>query len=295
MTADASRHHRHTQRGAVRTALIATDLDGTLLRSDRTISPRTRAALRAAQDRDVAVAFVTARPPWAVELLADQIDLSGLAICLNGAAIYDLDRHEVIDRQTFSLDAYRALIGELRACAPGIAFVVQQGGGALQDFHEHRFPPLWADWTGVACPRIECALTIPGDTVAKIIAHHPTHGADALRDLIAAAVETRADASHSDPRIVELSPVGVSKASGVVALCRILGIELGGVIAFGDMPNDIPMLSIVGHSVGMANAHAEVLSVVDEVTASNDDDGVALVLERLLTNGSGGTKPVAAA
>jgi Cof subfamily protein (haloacid dehalogenase superfamily) len=238
---------------------------------------------------DIAVAFVTARPPWAVELLADQIDLSGLAICLNGALIYDLDRREVIEKRTFTPDVYRELIVGLRECAPGIAFVVQQGGGTLHDFHEHRFPPLWADWAGVTCPRIECALTVPDDSVSKIIGHHPAHEADALRALITGKVEARADVSHSDPRIIELAPVGVSKASGVVALCRILGIEASEVTAFGDMPNDIPMLSIAGRSVGMANAHSEVLAVVDEVTASNDDDGVALVVERMLANVDRGT------
>jgi Cof subfamily protein (haloacid dehalogenase superfamily) len=269
----------------VRATLIATDLDGTLLKSDRTISLRTRSALRAAQEAGVIVAFVTARPPWGVELLAEQIDLSGLAICLNGAVIYDLDRRVILRQQTFSVEGYQQLIVGLRECAPGITFVVQNGGGTLRDFHEHQFPALWADWSSEPCPRIDCALKVEGDGVAKIIAHHPEHGADVLRDLIADFVENRADISHSDPRIIELAPVGVSKASGIVALCQSLGIGLEDVVAFGDMPNDIPMLSIAGHSVGVANAHSDVLAIVDEVTASNDEDGVAVVVERLLALG----------
>jgi HAD superfamily hydrolase (TIGR01484 family) len=228
------------------------------------------------------IAYVTARPPWGVELLADQLELSGLAVCLNGAVTYDLERREVIERRTFSREGYKELITGLRECVPGITFVVQQGNGTLPDFHERQFPPLWADWSGEPYPRIECALTVAGDSVAKIIAHHPKHGADALRNLITSSVVNRADISQSDPRIVELAPVGVSKASGVVTLSRSLGIALEDVVAVGDMPNDIPMLSIAGHSVGVANAHPDVLAVVDEVTASNDDDGVAIFLERLL-------------
>ena len=73
----------------------------------------------------------------------------------------------------------------------------------------------------------------------------------------------------------------MTKATALERLCDDLGVESGAVVAFGDMPNDLPMLAWAGHAVAVANAHPEVLAAADEVTASNADDGVARVLERL--------------
>ena len=78
------------------------------------------------------------------------------------------------------------------------------------------------------------------------------------------------------------APSGVSKASGLASLCALLGLTAAEVIAFGDMPNDVPMLSFAGRGVAVSNAHPEVLAAADDVTASNEDDGVARVIEALL-------------
>ena len=75
----------------------------------------------------------------------------------------------------------------------------------------------------------------------------------------------------------------MTKATGLAGLAQRAGIGAAEVVAFGDMPNDLPMLAWAGRAVAVANAHPTVLAAADEVTASNDDDGVALVLERLLT------------
>ena len=73
----------------------------------------------------------------------------------------------------------------------------------------------------------------------------------------------------------------MSKAAALAELCAELGIEATEVVAFGDYPNDLPMLEWAGYAVAVANAHPDVLAAADEVTASNADDGVAVVLERL--------------
>ena len=86
----------------------------------------------------------------------------------------------------------------------------------------------------------------------------------------------------SDDGLVEISASGVSKATGLARLAEERGIDPGRAVAFGDMPNDLPMLAWAGRAVAVANAHPEVLALADEVTASNDEDGVARVLERLV-------------
>jgi hydroxymethylpyrimidine pyrophosphatase-like HAD family hydrolase len=81
---------------------------------------------------------------------------------------------------------------------------------------------------------------------------------------------------------MEISASGVSKAVALSRLADELGVPADEVVAFGDMPNDVPMLGWAGHAVAVANAHPDVLAAADEITASNDDDGVAQVIERLL-------------
>ncbi len=86
--------------------------------------------------------------------------------------------------------------------------------------------------------------------------------------------------THSSNLFVEVSAAGVTKAAALEGLCARLGVGAAPVVACGDMPNDLPMLRWAGHSVAVANAHPDVLAVVDEVTLSNNKDGVARVLDR---------------
>ena len=84
----------------------------------------------------------------------------------------------------------------------------------------------------------------------------------------------------SNSGLIEISAAGVTKASGLAWVCEKLDVPADKVVAFGDMPNDVPMLAWAGHGVAMANAHDDLLAVADEVTAPNSEDGVAQVLER---------------
>ena len=97
--------------------------------------------------------------------------------------------------------------------------------------------------------------------------------------------------SSSEDALLEISAAGVSKASALAAVCSARGIAAEEVIAFGDMPNDLPMLTWAGRGVAVANAHPEVLAAADEITAGNDECGVAQVLERLLERSAAGPVP----
>ncbi|MEV0693822.1 HAD-IIB family hydrolase [Streptomyces sp. NPDC050388] len=117
--------------------------------------------------------------------------------------------------------------------------------------------------------------------VDKVLLRHPVLG-DA--DVLAAATECLAPGlavTHAGPGMVEVLPAGFDKASGLSWVARKLGVACEDVVAFGDMPNDVPMLKWAGHSVAMANGHPELKAVADEIAPANDD-GVAVVLERIL-------------
>ena len=82
------------------------------------------------------------------------------------------------------------------------------------------------------------------------------------------------------PGSIEISAIGVSKAVGLEEVARPLEIRAEDIVAFGDMPNDVPMLLWAGHGVAMGNAHPEAIAAANEVTSANSDDGLARVLER---------------
>jgi hydroxymethylpyrimidine pyrophosphatase-like HAD family hydrolase len=119
----------------------------------------------------------------------------------------------------------------------------------------------------------------------KLMLRHGELSADALLARARAVCGHLAEFSHSSASdaLLEISAAGVSKASALARLCRRHGIAPSEVVAFGDMPNDLPLLGWAGHAVAVANAHPDVIAAADEVTTSNDGDGVARVLERLFS------------
>jgi Cof subfamily protein (haloacid dehalogenase superfamily) len=248
--------------------LAAIDLDGTLLRSDGTISARTRSAVRAA---GVDVVLVTARGPLTLRDIAAELGIEGTAICSNGALVVDLATQRVVRQRLLESEVAVELVHALRERLPGILFAVEHEAFA----HEPGFS-AW-NWRPPSGTRVADAVELLADPATKLILRHPGHETAAIQDLARELVGERATVVASGSEAVEVTAGGVNKATAVAEL----GLEAEQVVAFGDYPNDIPMLTWAGHGVAMGNAHPDVLAVADEVTASNDEDGVALVLERL--------------
>ncbi len=256
--------------------LIGCDLDGTLVRTDGTISARSVAAIARAENNGVPVVIVTGRPPrWLAEV-ADALGHRGLAVCANGALVYDLHTEEVVREDLLDPAVLREVVEALRAKLPDATFAVEYG---LTFFRERAYSPRWdRDNPNVRVVDSEALLTRPA---AKLLARHPSLSADELLDTARRAVGERATLTHSsNDGLLEVSASGVTKATGLAALAEERGIGARDVIAFGDMPNDLPMLVWAGWSYAVANAHPDVIAAADEVIGSNDDDGVASVLER---------------
>ncbi len=258
--------------------LVASDLDGTLLRSDGGVSQRTRAAFASARAAGLEVVLASARPPhWLSEIAAD-VGAGEIAICCNGAIVHDLHA-----RRTLHHFALPALVGErivraLRAAAPGVAFACEREETAIR---EPAYDPLWP--TPDMSPRTD-ALVFVREPVSKLVVQHPTVVQGRLQQLAVEICGEEATVTISGERLVEISAAGVTKGFALRRHCEELGIRPDEVVAFGDMPNDAEMLAWAGRGVAVANAHPDALAVADEVTASNDLDGVAIALERLLAN-----------
>ena len=258
--------------------LVATDLDGTALRSDGTVSPRTAAAFARVERSGSMLAFVTGRPPRWMRSVADAVRHRGRAICANGALIYDLHTERIVESHLITVEVLEQVVAQLRANVPELAFSVEYEAGFA---HESDFPIGRLD--GKVSPSADSVVaTLTAQPCAKLLALHPRMGPDPLYTTVHGLVGHLVTATHSSNRgLIEMSARGVTKASALAALAEQHDIKPSQVVAFGDMPNDLPMLSWAGTSYAVANAHPTVLAAVDHVTAANDDDGVAMVLEDL--------------
>ena len=260
--------------------LVATDLDGTLLREDGRISERSRQAIAGAQSAGLIVVFVTARPPRDVAAIAEHLGVTGIAVCSNGAIVQDLATGETHRHVRLCSDLARDLVAELRLAEPGVSFATEHGHKIGQ---EAGFPDFFADTVHHHPRRVDPAELLCAEELTKLLIHHQDHGAEALMHRVRRHARDRAEVIWSGGPFIEIVPSGVSKGAGLAAFCEGLGITAAEVIAFGDMPNDLPMLAYAGRGVAVANAHPDVLAAADEITAANDEDGVALVIETLLT------------
>jgi HAD superfamily hydrolase (TIGR01484 family) len=263
--------------------LVASDLDGTLLRPDETVSERTRRAVAAAREAGITVVLVSGRPPRSIGPLAERVGVGGIAICANGAIIWDLDSGTMVDYSPLAAEVAARLVHALREAIPGARLAVE-----LE--REFGREPGWSDGLQPVSPEAlgADALELITGPVTKLLVRHPDLAFEELTERARRAVGDDAVATWAGLRVVEISAPGVTKAFALERLCRRLGIAAEQVVAVGDMPNDLAMLAWAGTGVAVANADPEVLEAADEVTAANTDDGVALLLERILAaNGAG--------
>ncbi|GII84660.1 hydrolase [Sphaerisporangium siamense] len=258
--------------------LIATDLDGTALRSDGTVSPRTAAAFARVEQAGALLVFVTGRPPRWIGEVAEAVRYQGLAICANGALVYDLHTERVVESHLIGPEVLSETVARLRHHLPDLSFSVEYERGFA---HEAGFTLRRWDAPEGTAPRVG-ASTLLSEPCAKLLAFHQSMDPDSLHVLVNDLVGDLVTATRSSGKaLIEMSAQGVTKASALAALARHHLLGPGEVVAFGDMPNDLPMLAWAGTSYAVANAHPDVLAAVTHVTAANDEDGVAVVLEEL--------------
>lgn len=262
---------------ARRPLLVATDLDGTLLRSDRTVSLGTQLVLEQVHAAGIMVLFVTARPPrWALEV-AHLVGEHGVIVAGNGAFLLDAASGRVLEDYAIEPALVRELVVDLRRQVPGIGFAAETVNGPL---YEAGYPDIHPTQRPANSPVVDLARSdVP---VGKLLARTERIPPADVPVRVAEVVGDRAVVSFSGPEgLAEISPAGVSKASALRAWCAEHAIPLDRVWAFGDMPNDLPMLLLAETSFAVANAHPDVLAAADVICPANDDDGVAAVLSLL--------------
>ncbi|MFD6770841.1 HAD family hydrolase [Micromonospora chalcea] len=256
--------------------LVATDLDGTIVGADRRTSGRTRRALAAVLAADAAVVLASGRTPRKMRGLAALTGVDGVAIGANGAVLYDLRTDRIIDLRLMDPPTLREVAARLAATLPAVAFGVEYGEAFGHEPH-YRHARSRPDRS---C-RVASYAQLTDRPAVKLVAQLPGPGADRQVAQARAAVGDLASVAHSSATALEVAPAGVTKASALAELCARWTIDARDVVAFGDMPNDIPMLAWAGLGVAVGNADPAVRAVADRVTGSVAEDGVATILEEL--------------
>jgi hydroxymethylpyrimidine pyrophosphatase-like HAD family hydrolase len=231
-----------------------------------------------AQEAGAVFVMVTARPPRWMHLddLGELVGAHGVAIVANGAILYDVVQRKAIRTALIDPAVGLEVVRAIRAEIPEAEFAIERPDRYGQ---EPRYLNRWPTPDDTLIAEVEELMSEPA---AKLLVRHPNWHSDDLLARIEPLVGHRVAASHSGGHsLVEISASGVSKAAMLADFAADSGIPAAETIAFGDSLNDLPMLAWAGTSYGVGNAHAEVLAVVDVICPTNDEDGVATVLEDL--------------
>jgi hydroxymethylpyrimidine pyrophosphatase-like HAD family hydrolase len=263
--------------------LIATDLDGTLVRSDDTVSDYSIRVLRKAREAGITIVGITGRGARLIELCRRDLPVADFWVLAQGGYVVDErdpDQPRVLRREQIAGPALTEALARIEAEVGPLSVLVE----ALDEPRS----PLWGDahvvWPYPEWIVYDRVLALAGPAY-KGFAHADHLTADELlavaRRVVPPELGTLTQAGLG---YVEITAPGVDKGSGLAVIASELGIGPADVCVFGDMPNDLPMFRWAGwRRVAVANAHPEVIEMADEVTASNDADGVAAWLETLLS------------
>jgi Cof subfamily protein (haloacid dehalogenase superfamily) len=261
--------------------LIATDLDGTLVRSDDTVSAYTHEVLQRVRAAGIRIVGATGRGPRLTSLVRNDIRDADFLVLAQGGWVIDQQEGQILRSERLPGSDLSAVLADLEAEVGPLSVMVE----AL----EHDDSPLWGDYDPtwrypVVVERRSRAECLTGDVI-KAFARSFDHHVD---DLLAVAQRIVppdvASVTQAGLNYIEICPPDVDKGTGLAVVAQAVGVDPADVLVFGDMPNDLPMFAWAGWSrVAVGNAHPTLLAVADEVTLTNDEDGVAVYLDRLLS------------
>ena len=261
--------------------LIATDLDGTLVRSDDTVSAYSHEVLDRVRAAGIRIVGATGRGPRLSELTRNDIRAADFLVLAQGGWVLDETDPVPLRSARLAGPALAALLMDLEAEVGPLSVMVEA--------MEHVDAPLWGDvdpvWRyPVAVEKRSRADCLTGDVIkafARSVDHHVDGLLAAAQRIVPPDVATVTQAGLD---FIEICPPYVDKGTGLAVVAQAVGVDPADVLVFGDMPNDLPMFAWAGWSrVAVANAHPSILAVADELTLTNDEDGVAVYLDRLLS------------
>jgi len=254
------------------TRLFISDIDGTLVRKDKTLTEPTVAAIKRLRAAGVPVTLISARPPSGMFAHAERLEIDLPLGAFNGGTIFRPDgtilsaaflpaaiATDALDRlRAAKIDRWVFADGKWYASHPDSRHVPREEVASGVE-------PIFTDDFNAMIDRIDKIVGVSDDAplVAQVEA-----------DLVAAH-GTQATIACSQPYYLDITALAANKGDGVAALAAAIGIDLADVTVAGDMPNDLPMFARAGHSIAMGQAPQSVRDAADTVTGPTDEDGLA--------------------
>jgi len=255
---------------------VVTDLDGTVIRRDGTVSEATLHAAHFLKERAVPLLAATARTPAGVKALRALSPFLAFAVCCSGAVGYVPATATLAWCERIPRDVVTDLMAFLRQRLPSAGLAAFDG---LQWRMTAAYQAMRPSGHKGPASVVAAAALAEVDPCAMVVCHRGWTAAQVIGVLTEAGFDaTRIGLNYAGPRFVEVTAAPVDKASGVLRALRTISVTPQRVIAFGDMPIDIAMFSVVGHSVAMGDAPDEVSAAATSQTASVEDDGFARML-----------------
>ncbi len=261
--------------------MIVLDLDGTLTNRDKVITPRTKQSLMEAQKRGIKVVLASGRPTYGVMPLAQELDLEtygGYILSFNGGIIMDCRTRELIFKKELPVEANRRVVELARK--EQVDILTYQGAQIVTNNPDNPYAKLESRINHLKLKQVDDLAGYLDFVVPKFIMLDDEDYLALVEARVKAALGKNFSVYRSDPFFLEILPRGIDKAQSLAQLLKLLGMEREEMIACGDGYNDLSMIEFAGLGVAMENAVRPVRNAADYVTLSNNDDGVAHVVEK---------------
>lgn len=272
--------------------MICIDIDGTLIRDDLTLSEKVKETVQKAKEKGVVVALSTGRMHQSALQYSDELGLTDPIVSSNGAFVSDRDRQIVYYEENLALEDIVSIDETLKRFDTKINWY-NHGTMYVSEFRDYvgRYERLFSTLPENRRIHIryindeftlEDILSETGNTIQKGIVFPDQDKIELIKEEVKKNKRVKVVSSGKDN--VEFTSIKADKGLGVLALAKELGIRPEEIIAVGDSENDLPMLKVVGLPVAMGNAMESVFPHVKYVTDSNEEDGVASLIEKFILN-----------
>lgn len=263
--------------------LFATDLDGTLTNSKKEVTDRTATAIKAAWERGMKVVLASGRPYAGCLPVAERLGLcesGGYILAFNGGQIIDCKTGETV----YSKDVAADFLPEIFEAARrfGVTALTYDGPVVLAENAEDEYVQKECFINKITARQVDSLTDTVTWAVPKCMCVGEHEKLLPVKDYLEEKFGDRLSIYFSESFFLEIMAAGVDKAQSLDMLVQRLGSSQEKVIAFGDGMNDISLIRYAGHGVAMANGCEAAKQAADEIAASNEEDGVAQVLERFL-------------
>ena len=263
--------------------LIATDLDGTLYNDDIIITQKTIEALIKAQEMGIHIAISSGRPLPGLFHARDTLKLQehhGMLVAYNGGKVVDTTTQEILYQNTIPLDLCIEILEHIKKYP--VHPMIDDGNVLyVEDKHAYRVHEEHTN-NSMDCVEVPSLIDFLDFPLVKILTSIDPAKLPEVLKVIGEPFKEKVDFIQTAPHYIEAVPLGTSKALGLSKVCKKLDITPEQIIAFGDAANDLEMVEFAGHGVAMGNACDELKVCADEITLTNNEDGIAHTLNHLI-------------